>query len=83
MNYDVPTPKVEKEPRIPTLEELRYKVKGFIEKSGLKDMKEERIFAEGPNVYFYEVSATDEMEMHISTSTLERDNLSIRVRQLR
>lgn len=60
MNFDVPTPKAEKEPRIPTLEELRYKVKGFIEKSGQKDMKEERIFAEGPNVYFYEVSATDD-----------------------
>lgn len=60
MNFDIPTPSAEKEPRIPTLEELRYKVKGFIERAGQQNMKEERIFAEGKDVYFYEVSAIDE-----------------------
>ncbi|MFZ3031629.1 MAG: hypothetical protein WA082_01190 [Candidatus Moraniibacteriota bacterium] len=60
MSFENPTPTPEKEPRIPTLEELRYKVKGFIERTGQKNMKEERIFAEGKDVYFYEVSATDE-----------------------
>lgn len=61
MNFDTPpTPSAEQEPRIPSLEEIRYQIKRFIEKSGQKNIREERIFAEGKDVYFYEVSATDE-----------------------
>jgi len=60
MNFDVPAPVPEREPRIPSLEEIRYQVKRFVEKSGQKNMREERTFAEGANVYLYEVSATDD-----------------------
>ncbi|MEK9151508.1 MAG: hypothetical protein AAB547_02655 [Patescibacteria group bacterium] len=63
MSFENPTPPAEKEPRAPSLEEIRYQVKRFIEKSGQKNPKEQRIFAEGSegkNVYFYEISTTDD-----------------------
>ncbi len=60
MNFDTPKLSTEGEPHIPSPEEIRYKMRGFIERVGQKNMREERIFAEGKDVYFYEVSTTDE-----------------------
>ena len=57
---DLTPPTAEGEPRFPTLEEIRYQIKRFVERSGQKNIREERIFAEGKDVYFYELSATDE-----------------------
>lgn len=46
--------------RFPSLEEIRYQIKRFVEKSGQKNIREERIFAEGKDIYLYELSAIDE-----------------------
>jgi hypothetical protein len=62
MNFDIPTPAQEKDKRIPSLEEIRYQIKKFIDKSGLRNPQEQRVFAEGPDgkdLYLYEISATD------------------------
>jgi hypothetical protein len=60
MNFDIPTQTTEKEPKISSLEEIRYQIKTFVERSGQKNMREERVFAEGKDVYFYEMSTIDE-----------------------
>jgi hypothetical protein len=60
MNYNMPVPSAEQGPRIPSLEEIRHQIKRFVEKSGQKNVREERVFAEGKNVYLYELSATDD-----------------------
>jgi hypothetical protein len=60
MNFDIPTTTLEKEPHIPSLEEIRHQIKKFVEKSGQKNLHEERIFAEGKDVYLYELATTDE-----------------------
>jgi len=58
MNFDMPT--LEQGPRIPSLEEIRYQIKRFVEKSGQENTREERVFAKGKDVYLYELSATDD-----------------------
>lgn len=60
MNFDKLTSSQEKEPRFPALEEIRYKIKGFVEKQGLKNSREVRILAQEKDVYHYELIATDE-----------------------
>jgi hypothetical protein len=60
MNFENQMPAAEKEPRFPSLEEVRYQIKRMTERFGHKNAKEERIFAEGKEVHLYELSAVDE-----------------------
>lgn len=60
MNFENPTPAPEKEPRFPSLEEIRYQIQLFVEKAGLKNSRELRILAQGKDIYHYELVATDD-----------------------
>ncbi|MDP2629817.1 MAG: hypothetical protein Q8P56_00225 [Candidatus Uhrbacteria bacterium] len=59
MNFDNPTPSPEKEPHSPSLEEIRYRINSFVEKSGQKNAREIRVLAQGETVYHYELATTD------------------------